>query len=123
MNQQAALPTFEENAVTISRVKIVNAGDGLSEALKVDPVALFLDDDAYYVLQGKVTGVAHIIDKDGITCRVHTIKAGSIAPVDMETASKAIQTYAEETERLRAEQAGQLALGAEQAAEAREAND
>ncbi len=43
--------------------------------------------------------------------------------IDEDTARKAIQAAAEETERIRAEQAGQLALGAEQAAEAREAQD
>ena len=123
MTQAPALPLFEENAVSVSRVKIVNAGDGLSEALKVDPVALFLDDEVYYVLQGKVTSVAHVVDKDGITSRVHTIKADGIAPIDQETARKAIQTAAEETERIRAEQAGQLALGAEQAALEKEAKD
>jgi len=120
---QPALPTFEDQAVIGSRIKITKTGDGLSEALKVAPIALFLDDEVYYVLQGKVTSVAHVVDKDGITSRVRTIKADGIAPIDQETARKAIQTAAEETERIRAEQAGQLALGAEQAALEKEAKD
>lgn len=34
------LPTFEGNAVTSARVRITRAGDGLSEALKIDPRAV-----------------------------------------------------------------------------------
>jgi hypothetical protein len=120
---QPTLPDYEGLTVTGSRIKIVNVGDGLSDALKVDPVALSLGDETFHVVRGDVVDVAHHRDKNGVVWRVHTIKGSTAAPIDMDTARKAIQTYAEETERIRAEQAGQLALGAEQAAEAREAND
>ena len=34
---QSVLPTFEEHAVIAAAIKITNAGDGLSEALKARP--------------------------------------------------------------------------------------
>ena len=87
------------------------------------PVALFHGDDVFVVLQGKVTRVGFDEDANGNLTRVHTVKTEKMAQIDADTAIKAIQTAAEETERLKAEAKGQLALGAEQAAAAREAND
>jgi hypothetical protein len=120
---QPVLPAFEGRPVVGSRIKITKTGDGLSEALKVAPIALAYDDDVYVVLHGKVSDIANHGDSDGNLIRIHTVPADSMALIDEDTARKAIQAAAEETERLKAEQAGQLALGAEQAAEAREAND
>ncbi len=120
---QPTLPAFEENAVVGSRIKITRTGDGLSEALKVAPIALFYDDDVYVVLHGKVSDISHHGDANGNLLRIHTVPADSMALIDADTARKAIQAAAEETERIRAEQAGQLALGAEQAALDREAQD
>jgi len=120
---QPALPTFEDQAVIGSRIKITKTGDGLSEALKVAPIALFYGDDVYVVLHGKVSDVNFHGDQDGNLIRIHTVPADSMALIDEDTARKAIQAAAEETERLKAEQAGQLALGAEQAALEKEAKD
>lgn len=121
---QAVLAPFEGVPVTGARIKITKTGDGLSEALKVAPIELSYDDDVYVVLlHGKVSDLDFKGDGNGNLLRIHTVPADSMALIDEDTARKAIQAAAEETERLRAEQSGQLALGAEQAAEAREAQD
>lgn len=121
--QQPTLSPFEGHDVVGSRIKITRAGDGLSEALKVAPVELFSGDAVFVVLQGEVGPISMVPDENGNYVRVHTVVTEKMALIDADTATKAIQTAAEETERLRAEQAGQLALGAEQAAAEREAND
>ncbi|WP_375490255.1 hypothetical protein [uncultured Jatrophihabitans sp.] len=117
------LPDFESETVARASVKITNAGDGLSEALKVDPIALHMNDVVYYVLRGEVTQINHRTDRDDEIVRVHTVKADQISPIDAGAAQKFLQAYAEETERKKAEIAGQLALDAEQEAMEREAND
>jgi hypothetical protein len=109
VKNQPTLPTFEENAVANAAVKITKAGDGLSAALKVKPEALFLGDDQYYVLAGRVTQVAHK-DVDGVVTRVHTVETQGITSIDGELARKAIDAAAQETERLRAEQTGQSSI-------------
>ncbi len=120
---QTVLAPFEGVAVTGARIKITKTGDGLSEALKVSPIELSYDDDVYVVLHGKVSDLDFKGDGNGNLLRIHTVPADSMALIDEDTARKAIQAAAEETERIRAEQAGQLALGAEQAALDREAQD
>jgi hypothetical protein len=112
VSNQNQLPLFEENAVANATVKITKAGDGLSAALKVAPEALFLGADQYYVLHGRVTQVAHK-DVDGVVTRIHVVETQGITSIDPDVAKKAITAAAEETERLRAEQAGQQALPAE----------
>lgn len=119
---QPTLPSFEEQSVAKCSVRITKAGDGLSAALEVAPEALFLGDEQYYVLSGVVRQVNHK-EKDGVITRVHTIEATGITGVDGELATKLLRGAAEETERLRAEAAGQLALDAEKQAEQRERED
>jgi hypothetical protein len=119
-----ALPLFEGHQVQQARVKITNAGDGLSEALQIAPEAHELGDELAFVIRGHVTQVGHLQKADDEpTIRVHTVKASEATRIDPGVADKMILANREELERLKAEQAGQLALGAEQAAEAREAND
>lgn len=107
--QTNQLPLFEENAVANATVKITKAGDGLSAALKVRPEALQLGEDVYYVLAARVGKIAHV-DNDGVVTREHTVVTQAITAIDPTIAQKAIQSAAEETERLRAEQAGQTSL-------------
>ncbi|MDQ1429196.1 MAG: hypothetical protein QOK39_2672 [Acidimicrobiaceae bacterium] len=62
------LPDFDGFEVRRSAVRITKAGDGLSEALKVQPRALHYGDEVFYILRGKVAQVNHKGDPDeGIT--------------------------------------------------------
>lgn len=122
--KQPPLPTFENHPVQQAQVRITNAGDGLSEALKIEPKALDLGAETFYVLSGVVTQINHRQkDDESPTIRVHTIRAEQITEVDPELAGKLLQTAAEELERRRAEIEGQMRLGEEQAAEERERDD
>lgn len=116
------LPAFESNAVSAARVRITRAGDGLSEALKIEPRAIQLGERVYYVLEGECVQINHV-EKDDLITRVHTIAADSIAEVDDETATKMLRAAAEELERKKAAADGQLMLDEEADAQDREARD
>ena len=116
------LPTFEGNAVATARVRITRAGDGLSEALKIDPRALQLGERVYYVLEGECVQINHI-EKDEVITRVHTIAPESIAEVDEETAIKMLREAAADLERKKADADGQTSIDDELAAQDREARD
>lgn len=125
MTTTTALPDFEGETVTAAKVRITNAGDGLSEALKVTPEALHRGDEVFYVLRGEVTQVNHAT-KDETIVRVHTVKADAITKVDGDLASKMLQEAAEELQRRKDEVDGQMRLepsDAEKEALAKEAKD
>lgn len=70
-------PTFEGRDVVSMRVAITNAGDGLSDAMLVDPVELHIGDRVFVVLEGEVTNVKYVKVKDtDVLNRVQTIRAG-----------------------------------------------
>lgn len=122
MTTTQPLPAFEGLDVQQAKVKITNAGDGLSDALKVAPVALELGDEPYYLLRGEVTQINHI-EKDELITRVHTVKASAITPVDPDPAKKLLDEAAVELEKAKADAAGQLMLDGENEALAKEATD
>lgn len=78
------LPKFEGRDVIRSAVAIRKAGDGLSDALKVEPVALRHGQRVFFVLAGEVRSVDHDpIEKDAIELvRTHVIDTIDIALVD-----------------------------------------
>lgn len=117
------LHDFEGREIHRATVKITAAGDGLSEALAIDPEEIELDEARSYVLQGRCVRVSIETDKNGVTSRVHTIKTFGISPIDADVAGKAIAEHAEQTARRKAEIDGQLMLEAEHAAEERERAD
>lgn len=119
---KTALPEFEQQSVNNATVRITNAGDGLSDALKVDPKALHLGQEVFYILSGDVTQINHV-EKDDVLTRVHTVKASAITEVDGDLASKLLTEAAEELQRRRDEISGQLSLQAEADALEREAAD
>lgn len=117
------LPSFEGDQPEYSVVKFSGTATGFSDGLKVAPVALHKGDVAYFVLKATVTGVDHHDDKDGVTFRRHDLKIDEMAPSNQDIADDAIRAYAQEIERIKAENDGQLSLDAEAAAEDREARD
>lgn len=116
MATKKQLPLFETNPVDAVAVRITHAGDGLSEALKVTPVALELGERVYYVLAGVVTQVNHTVsskkkdDEDHVT-RIHTVKAESITEIDGQYAGKLLSDAAEKLEKARAASFDQTMLG------------
>jgi hypothetical protein len=121
--KEPALHDFEGRTVQRATVKITAAGDGLSDALAIQPEEIELDEERSYVLQGSCVRVSIETDKNGITSRVHTIKTHGISPIDSKIAAEAIATYRTETERRKNEVNGQMQLDAEAEAERKEAND
>lgn len=118
------LPLFEDEPVDYAEVRITNAGDGLSEALKIAPEALHMDQEVFYVLRGEVSQINHRRKSDdGPIVRVHTVKASQITKVDPELAREMLAKAADELEKAKAQAAGQLLLDAENEAAAKEAND
>lgn len=78
------LPDFEGCEVDRSLIKLTRAGDGLSEPMRLDPVALGYHDEVYLVVRGEVTQVNHrpvSRDEDDMLTRVHTVEAREIVLV------------------------------------------
>lgn len=69
------LPKFEGKAVTASEVRIMRAGDGLSQALRLAPVAYKHGTELTMVLRGRVSDIQHPEVKDDEEClrRVHRV--------------------------------------------------
>lgn len=111
MTATAALPDFEGQEVRQASVRITNAGDGLSEALKVAPIALHHGQEVHYVLRGRVADVNHRQkDEDDPLVRVHTVKATAITPIAPELAEKLLGEAAAELRKAKAEAEGHLQL-------------
>jgi hypothetical protein len=108
------LAPFEDQEVVRSTIAVTNAGDGLSDAMKVNPVELHLGEKVYVVLEATVTKVrfdpADREEPDGEVIRVHVLKAGTAALVDRKVVGKLLDAQAEKVRRMRDEEAGVLQL-------------
>jgi hypothetical protein len=93
------LGTFDGKDVLRTAISVTNAGDGLSEAMKVDPTLLHLGDKVYVVLECEVAKVRFdpIKDIDDAVSRVHVLKAGTATMVDADLVQ---QQLAEQAERI-----------------------
>lgn len=107
-----ALPKFGKLEVVKSRIRITGAGDGLSDALDIEPVALAHGDTEYYVLRAEVVQVNHVFDKadEAKLDRVHSLKVVGITTIPAEVAAEIIDNAME------ALAEAQAKLGAEEAA-------
>lgn len=74
---------FEGDEIVGSSIKITKAGDGLSDALAIDPVTFHRGDVVYFVLQGKVRYAAFPPEKKDSErlLRQHIIDTTDIAIV------------------------------------------
>jgi hypothetical protein len=105
------LPDFEGRAVTAARLRIIGAGDGLSEALSIQPKPWHMDDEVSLVVRVKVSQVNHRPEKEGDEdlVRFHTAKVVGIT----EVAAEDVESYlADAKERIRV--AKDAAAGQEQ---------
>jgi len=84
----ADLHPFEGTDVVSSTIIITNAGDGLSENLKVEPIEIHRGNRGYLVLEWECTKVgfmpANKDDLGGDAIRVQTLRAGTAVFCDAE---------------------------------------
>lgn len=99
------LEPFEGREVIGSQIKITNAGDGLSEALAVEPAAFPLGSKHYVVLEVDVAKVQMqgVKDTDSLI-RVHTFKAMGATIVDAELVAELVD-HQKDIIRMRKEEA------------------
>lgn len=105
----SALKKFEGIDVIEATVRVTNAGDGLSEALGIEPVEYHQGDTVYVLLETTVARVSYeAVKKDSeFLKRVHTLKAGTGTIVDENFAKESIEMQREINQRARDAAAGQ----------------
>jgi len=118
------LQEFEDRDVVRSTVKLVGAGDGLSEPMKIEPVEFHHGDRLFVLCEATIVGVGYEpTNKDdpaGAQMRVHKAKAGSMTIVPAEIAAPLIEAQRDAILKAREEEAGiqRLALDGEDDPEA-----
>jgi hypothetical protein len=117
------LPDYNGETVHRTAVKFTGVGTGFT-GLDVQPVVMELDEEAYFVVRVTAAeSASHYHDKDGHLVRMQRLRAEDMAPVDKDTAQRALQEYAQRIEAHKAEMDNQLLLDMEADATAREAAD
>lgn len=109
------LPAYEGREVVHASMKITRAGDGLSEALQLAPVALHHGDEVHLVLKGRVIDVQHPLlkstdDDEDRLVRKHVVQTEEITIVDEGDVQAALNQAAEKLATLRDEAAGREPL-------------
>lgn len=108
--KKSGLKDFEDLAVVRSTIAITNAGDGLSEAMKVEPQEFRQGDKLFVVIECEVAKVTFVpIDKNepkGLQSRVHTLRAGVATIVDGKLVHDLVREQEEKNLRAREEEAG-----------------
>lgn len=110
------IEVYEGRDVLQTTIQITNAGDGLSEALQVDPRVMHHGEKVYLVLECDVAKVSYppIKDTDCLQ-RMHTLKAGRATFVEADLVMNTLnQQHVRITEALDARR-GQGALDMEAA--------
>lgn len=104
------LTPFDGREVARTSIAITRAGDGLSEAMKVEPREFHHGDTVYVVLECTVTKVQFVpfdkADPAGPLSRVHTLAAGVATIVDEELVKAHIAEQADRNLRAREAEAG-----------------
>lgn len=113
MADTTQLTPFDGKPVVRTTIAITNAGDGLSDALGIDPQEFHHGDKVYVVLECEVAKVAHIpVDKDtpGILLRQHTLRAGVGTIVDADLVEEQVRRQAERIDVARRRAKGEFTL-------------
>lgn len=89
----AKLGEFEGSPVTKATIKVTNTGDGLSQAMKIDPQRLHKGDTVYVVMECVVGPVSFDPIKNSTTecVRKHVLKAGAATLVDGALVKQAVE--------------------------------
>jgi hypothetical protein len=104
------LGRFEGRKVTSARMTITKTGDGLSDAMHVDPVKLHLGDEVFVIIKGVVADVRHPANKDDNgAARLHVVRAVEATIIDADLAEPQLS---EQRERIaKAIEAEEVAAG------------
>lgn len=104
------LTPFEGADVVAATVAIRNTGDGLSQAMSIDPVEYHGGDRLYVVLECDVVDLQFpLADKDNVSgprVRKHILKAGHAVVVDADLVKGLIDEQADRIARAKEEAAG-----------------
>lgn len=116
--KEHAVKKFEGRAVVSSKLSIRGAGEGLSQALAMDPIELHVDDEVYVLLKGKVRNIAFpqydTKDSDNEDlCREHILDTEHATIVTAEFAEAEVAASKEALTKKLEEAAGILRLGDE----------
>lgn len=107
-NGHHPLDDFEGMTVASAVVKVTKAGDGLSEAMRLDPEAIPHGEEIYLVLKGVVAKVGYepIPGADTLLRRVHTVVAKEVARVPAQAVIDLLAAEAERVLLLKEKEAG-----------------
>lgn len=105
----STLSEFEGSEVVEATIKVTNAGDGLSEALGIEPVEYHQHETVYVLLETTVARVSYEPTKKGsaLLKRVHTLQANTGTIVDAAFARESIEMQKAINQRARDAAAGQ----------------
>lgn len=101
--------SFEGRPVVAAAVRVTNAGDGLSEALRLDPQDLHHGEEIWLIVKGFVSKVSYdpIPKSEGsLLQRVHTIKASECIMVAPDEVESLLERERERLLKLKEEAAG-----------------
>lgn len=107
------LTPFDGSQVVRTTIAVTNAGDGLSDALGIDPQEFHHGETVYVVLECEVSKVAYVpVDRDtpGILIRQHTLRAGTGTIVDGEVVAEQVRLQAERIDTARRRARGEFTL-------------
>lgn len=93
--EKVDLGDFEGRIVTKATIAVRKAGDGLSQAMKVDPVLLHQGDTVYVVLECTVGKVLFDPYDDGVCARVQNLVAGTATIIGADAVKTAIDAQRE----------------------------
>lgn len=109
-----SLTPYRGHDVKKTTIKITNAGDGLSSAMKIDPVEFDLGDTVYVVLECEVRKHEHQAIEDTDTMQlVQTLSAQSAVVVDRDLVKKHLDEQKERIQAAKDEAAGRVNLAGE----------
>jgi len=95
--QSSILGVFEGRDVTSAEMSLRNVGDGLSSAMKLDPVVLHHGDRVMLLIEAEVVDVAHPpaipSDTGGPVKRKHILKGISALVTDTKANAQAISKH------------------------------
>lgn len=101
------LEPFEGTEVIAASIAITKAGDGLSDALSVDPQAFHLGEKLYVVLECEVAKIRYEDVKDtGSLRRQHTLEAKAATFVDATLVSDLVDAQKDAVQRAKEAAAG-----------------
>lgn len=95
MSTGTDLGSFEGRTVTRTTIAVKNAGDGLSQALKIEPQLLHQGDTVYVVLECVVGPIKFDPYADDVCSRVQELRAGAATIIDADVVRSAIEDQKE----------------------------